>query len=376
HLSVSGRYNHTDVNNKLKARTRAGFENLHDILDLNAYRPTVIVCQGRDPASCPAAANYNLAANWYKDVLQSQNPYYGLGSYSETPTSEQFNYQSFNPSVGISYLPFTQLNAPLKDINVFFNWSQGTRTPSSVELGCAYDNTLVEQNPGDPDSPKIPKSFASIGGACTLPTSLSGDPYLPQIFADSYEVGVRDKIFGDWEWNAGLYRTDLRDDIYLVGITATRSFFDTIGDTRRQGIEFGFSGKAGIADFRVNYGYTEATFQSRLFMLSPHNSSAAVSSPLEAEYDAAGRPLTAMKDMIQIDPGDRMPGIPLHNINASVNLHLTNKWDFGVSMTAHSSSFVRGNENNDHTQGAYDYVERPNSTGTEVVRIQGRQFTD
>ncbi|MFI3136359.1 MAG: TonB-dependent receptor, partial [Methylococcaceae bacterium] len=46
------------------------------------------------------------------------------------------------------------------------------------------------------------------------------------------------------------------------------------------------------------------------------------------------------------------------------------------SMTAHSSSFVRGNENNDHTQGAYDYVERPNSTGTEVVRIQGRQFTD
>lgn len=376
HLSVSGRYNHTQVKNRLKARTRAGFENLHNILDLNRYRPTVIVCPGTDPASCPATANYNLAANWYKDVSQSQNPYYGLGSYSETPTSEQFNYKSFNPSVGISYLPFETLNIPVKDLNVFFNWSQGARTPSSVELGCAYDSTLVEQNPGDPNSPKIPKSFASIGGACTLPTSLSGDPYLPQIFADSYEVGVRDKIFADWEWNAGLYRTDLRDDIYLVGITATRSFFDTIGDTRRQGIEFGFSGKAGIAEFRVNYGYTEATFQSRLFMLSPHNSSAAVSSPLEPEYDAAGRPLVAIKDMIQIDPGDRMPGIPLHNINASVNLHLTSKWDFGVSMTAHSSSFVRGNENNGHSQGAYDYFDLPNNTGTEVVRIQGRKFTD
>ncbi len=376
HLSVSGRYNHTQVKNNLKARTRAGFENLHNILDLNRYRPTVIVCQGKTPASCPAMANYNLAANWYKDVLQSQDPYYGLGSYSETPTSEQFNYKAFNPSVGISYLPFKELKIPVKDLNVFFNWSQGTRAPSSVELGCAFDNTLVDQNPGDPNSPKIAKSFASIGGACTLPTSLSGDPYLSQIFANSYEVGMREKIFSDWEWNASLYRTDLQNDIYLIGITATRSFFDTIGATRRQGIEFGFSGKAGMADFRVNYGYTEATFQSRLFMLSPHNSSAEVGSPLEPEYDASGRPLVAIKDMIQVDPGDRMPGIPLHNINASVNLHLTTKWDFGITMTAHSSSFLRGNENNGHTQGAYEYIERPNNTGTEMVRIQGRQFTD
>ena len=77
----------------------------------------------------------------------------------------------------------------------------GTRTPSSVELGCAYDGTLVPQNPGDPNSPLTPKSFATVGGACTLPTALSGDPFLPQIAADSFEFGLRGKLFDNLEWN-------------------------------------------------------------------------------------------------------------------------------------------------------------------------------
>jgi iron complex outermembrane receptor protein len=378
HLSLAGRFNHTRVKNRMRARTRAGFEDLHDILDLNTYRPTVIVCPGTDMASCPTQANYNLRANWDNDVWLSQDPYYGLGKYSETPTSEQFDYTSFNPSVGISYLPFKNQNLPavVKDTNTFFNWSQGTRTPSSVELGCAYDGTLVPQTPGDPNSPKIPKSLASIGGACTLPTALSGDPYLPQIFANSYEFGLRGNLFGDWEWNTSVYRTDLQNDIYLVGVTSTRSFFDTIGDTRRQGVELGFSGKAGIVDFRVNYGYTEATFQSKLFMVSPYNSSAAVTTPLEPRYGSDGRPLEAVADMIEINPGDRMPGIPLHNLNLTVNLHLTQQWELGGTMVAHSSSFVRGNENNGHTQGAYEYVERLNATGTAMELVRLRQFTD
>ncbi|NOT12826.1 MAG: TonB-dependent receptor [Methylococcaceae bacterium] len=377
HLSLAGRFNQTRVKNNMKARTRAGFQNLHEILDTNQFRPTVIVCPGTDPSSCPAAANYNIQANWMRDVFESQNPYYGIGKYSETPTSETFDYSSFNPSVGFSYLPFKELDVPYKDLNLFFNWSQGTRTPSSVELGCAFDGTLVPENPGDPNSPLAPKSFSTIGGSCTLPTTLSGDPFLPQIFANSYEFGLRGKVFGDWEWNAGVYRTDLKDDIYLVGITANRSFFDSIGDTRRQGIEFGFSGKAGIVDFRVNYGYTEATFQSPWIMLSPHNSSAEnrVNSFFPS-YGQDGRPLEPAVDMIQVNPGDRIPGVPLHNINATLNLHLTQQWEFGVTMVAHSSSFVRGNENNEHTQGAFNYREQSNLTGDGYVMVQGRQFKD
>jgi len=382
HLNFSGRFNQTRVKNRVRTRTRVGFEALHQIIDIHEVRPNVILCQGTDSASCPPEANYNIG-EFDQDVRQPLDPTMGLGQYSETPTSDAFDYTSFNPSVGISYLPFKDKNVFYKDLNLFFNWSQGTRTPSTVELGCAYDGTLVPETPGDPDSPLTPKSFASVGGACTLPTALSGDPYLPQIFANSFEFGMRGKIFRDWEWNATVYRTDLQDDIYLVGLTPDRSFFDTIGDTRRQGIEFGFSGKVGIVDFGLNYGYTDATFQSNLVMVSPHNSSAAVIAPddydylSQVQYDSKGRPLNALDDMIEIEPGDRMPGIPLHNINASLNFHLTKNWEFGINMIAHSSSFVRGNENNEHRQGDFDhYYGYDTSVSRERLLLKGQPFKD
>jgi len=376
HLSASGRFNHTRVANRMKSRTRAGFESLADIVDLNHYRPTVILCDGGNLASCPDAANYS-DRNWFRDVYIAQDPYFGLGSYSEKPSSEAFNYLSFNPSVGISYLPFKQdTTGNLKELNLFFNWSRGSRAPSSVELGCGYDGTMVPLNPGDPDSPKAPKSLSTIGGACTLPTTLASDPYLPQIRSNSYEFGLRGKVFEDWDWNAGIFRTDLEDDIYLVGITPNRSFFDTIGETRREGIELGFSGSVGIIDLQANYSYTDATFQSRWFMTSPHNSSAAVRNPNDDYgqqfYDDTGRPIEAMQDMIEVRPGDRMPGIPQHNMNTNLNVHLTEQWTLGLSMVAHTASFVRGNENNQHRQGAYEYY----YDHYEGAIVRGQRFKD
>lgn len=382
HLSVAGRFNRTQVKNHVLARTRAGYEALHQILDIHKVRPNVILCDSSDPASCGNDANYNIG-EFDQDVRQPLDPTLGLGKYSETPTSDAFDYTSFNPSVGISYLPFKDQKGFYKDLNLFANWSRGTRTPSTVELGCAYDGTLVPEDPSDPDSPLTPKSFASVGGACTLPTALSGDPYLPQIFANSYEIGFRGKFFDDFEWNTSFYRTDLKDDIYLVGLTPDRSFFDSIGNTRRQGIEFGFSGKLGIVDFAVNYGYTEATFQSNLVMVSPHNSSKAVIDPndfdylSEVRYDANGRPLDPLNDMIEIEPGDRMPGITLHNINLSLNFHLTEAWDFGVNMIAHSSSFVRGNENNRHQAGSVDqYYGYSPGNNSQIKLLDGQPFKD
>ncbi len=375
HLSVSGRFNHTRVKNSMSSRARAGADNLHSIADMHGQRPDIILCDGGDLASCGNKANY-FENDFDREAILAQLPRFGFGKYKDSPSEEIFDYTAFNPSIGISYLPFKDQDVFYKDLNLIFNWSRGTRAPSSVELGCAYDGTLVPSDPGNPDNPTLsPKSLATVGGACTLPTTLSGDPYLPQIKADSYEFGLRGKLFEgsvtslfhDMNWNASIYRTDLRNDIYLVGITPDRSFFDTIGDTRRQGIEFGFSGKAGIVDFSVNYGYTDATFQSDLIMLSPHNSSAENRVSIENDYmdtgrsrfDAKGRPVRPFIDMTQINKGDRMPGIPLHNINATLNFHLTPKWEFGVTMIAHSDVFVRGNENNDHVQGTFDQVEKP-----------------
>ena len=289
--------------------------------------------------------------------------------------------------MGFSYLPFKDQDVAYKDLNLFFNWSRGSRAPSSVELGCAYDPTLVPQNPDDPESPLTPKSFATVGGACTLPTALSGDPFLPQIKSESFEFGLRGKLFEDSNgglfedisWNASIFRTDLKNDIYLVGITADRSFFDTIGETRREGIEFGFSGKAGIVDFSLNYGYTDATFQTDLFMVSRHNSSAEYRvNSVQFGFDpVTQKPLQPLTDMIHVKPGDRMPGIPLHNINASLNFHFTPEWEFGVTMIAHSDSYVRGNENNEHQQGAVQLIEQNTGDFNNPYEIvKGRTFTD
>lgn len=378
HLSVSGRFNHTRVANRMRARTRAGYDSLSDIVDLNRYRPTVILCDGADSASCSDVPNY-FDAGSFKDVYLSQDPYFGYGEYSEKPSSEAFTYTSFNPSAGFSYLPFKDGESAYKDLNLSFNWSRGSRAPSSIELGCGYDGTMVPQDPGDPDSPRAPKSLSTIGGACTLPTTLASDPYLPQILSNSYEFGFRGKLFDDWDWNASIFRTDLEDDIYLVGITPDRSFFDTIGETRREGIELGFSGSVGRVDLQANYSYTDATFQSRWFMTSPHNSTAAVRNPTDdfnqPLYDASGRPVEALQDMIEVNPGDRMPGIPQHNINATLNLHLTEQWTLGLGMVAHTTSFVRGNENNQHRQGDYHYY-YGYTDGNERQLIRGQRYQD
>ena len=46
-----------------------------------------------------------------------------------------------------------------------------------------------------------------------------------------------------------------------------------------------------------------------------------------------------------------MPGVPLHNLNANVSYEVTPKWQMGLTAVAHSESFVRGNENNEHKKG-------------------------
>jgi hypothetical protein len=57
--------------------------------------------------------------------------------------------------------------------------------------------------------------------------------------------------------------------------------------------------------------------------------------------------------MIRIDPGARLPGIPEHNYNGTLTLNLTPAWKIGLDVTAHSSSFVRGNENNLHAASVF-----------------------
>lgn len=370
HLSVAGRYNFTEVTNTLASRNRSASASLGTFRN-PAARPDGLLCPASDPSSCPTSPNVN-AVLALQEILANVGAAAGLPDrFATTTTTEEAIYHSFNPSFGINFLP-------TESTNIFFNWSQGTRAPSVVELGCAYDGTLVDTGGGPGNTldgiPDKPRSLAN-GQGCTLPTTLSGDPYLPQIFARSAEFGLRGTFPNEWEWNASIYRVNLQDDIYFVGITSGQGFFDTIGETRRQGVELGLSGPINRwFDFSVNYGLTEATFESRFFMLSERNSSKARTNPpnVSAVVDETGRTTVPLIDMITVEPGDRMPGVPLHNVNASLTMHPLERLDIGISMVAHSSAYVRGNENNDHQVGAVDTTIAP---GTGAV-VSVRPYTD
>jgi outer membrane receptor protein involved in Fe transport len=152
----------------------------------------------------------------------------------------------------------------------------------------------------------------------------------------------------------GFYRTDLKDDIYMVTYPGNRNFFDTIGQTRRQGIEAGINADFGKTTLRLNYALTDATFQSTFDMAADDNSSAIRS--VNGQYcNSAGTCIYNDPEddvgRIRVKPGDRMPGIPLHNMNATLSYEVTPEWQVGLNAVAHSGSFLRGNENNEHQQG-------------------------
>ncbi len=83
--------------------------------------------------------------------------------------------------------------------------------------------------------------------------------------------------------------------------------------------------------------------------------------------------------MIRIDPGARLPGIPAHNFNASITWHATQSWQLGLTVIAHSLSYMRGNENNLHQPGGTDQEIGMYICDSGICRQQaprdGRPFT-
>lgn len=306
----SARYNETHGKNKIASRTFGTFS--FDLSELESLPDDYNICPN---GVCPTAGYH---------------PNQITGALNK-PEKEKFSYFSLNPSLGVSW-------QAKENLNLYANWSQGVRTPSVIELGCAFDETPVKVGV-NPDT-YLPKSLAE-NRSCSLPTTLSGDPYLPQIKANTFDLGMRGKWGDNTEWNLGAYNTDLRDDIYLVSFPGNRSYFASIGDTRRRGVEAGVITTIGKAKLKINYALTDATFQEG-FPLAANDNSSSVENV--AGNDDYGR-------LIQVKRGDHMPGVPKHNLNATLSYDLTSKWNMAFTAVAHSSSYVRGNENNEHKKG-------------------------
>lgn len=209
-------------------------------------------------------------------------------------------FQRFNPAIGVSYAPSSALNA-------YASYSENSRTPTSIELGCA--------------DPKF---------GCRLPNSMAGDPALNQVVSKTWEAGFRGSLNPKTQWNVGVFRGDNSDEILFVANSASTGYFKNFGKTRRQGLEAGMATALDKLNLSVNYTYLRATYQTTEQVRSQYNSTA----------DANGA--------ITINPGDRIPLVPQNILKIRADYQFLPNLNAGLNLVAIGSSLVRGNDNASH----------------------------
>ena len=226
-------------------------------------------------------------------------------------------FDRLNPSAGATYKISPGVSA-------YFGYAQASRAPTAGEIACS--------NPSRP---------------CSLDNFLTSDPPgLKQVIAHTYEGGVRGKLAiqllgtpGKIDWNIGLFRTDLDDDILNVpSANISTGFFRNVGSTRRQGIEAGVGYTDRSLQVSVDYSLVDATFQSPITLSSPNNPFA----------DANGN--------IQVKPGDVIPGIPLHRLKVNADYWITDEWKIGGSLAAVSGQYYFGDASNQNPKLPGYYV--------------------
>lgn len=211
------------------------------------------------------------------------------------------HFDRFNFSAGITHDIYS-------DMGFYFNFSQSNRVPTPVELACA-----------NPDAP------------CNLPNSFLADPPLEQVRTNTLEGGFRGQIGGSVELDVGIFRSENEDDIIFIstgGVTSNRGFFDNIGNTRRQGIEFRLRGDLESIQWHFNYSYLRAEFNSGFVSNSPHH------------------PNSSARGDIDVGRGDRIPSIPQHNLKVGIKWEPRNGLSFSADGSYISGQYLRGDEMN------------------------------
>jgi iron complex outermembrane receptor protein len=240
--------------------------------------------------SVTASARYNAADIDLKDQLGSN-------------LTGDNHYTHFNPALGATY-KLTAL------VTAYAGFSENTRTPTASEIECS--------NPLQP---------------CLLPSNLAGDPpTLRQVRSQTSELGVRGRWPGTagstLTWNLGVFRTQLHDDIYGIATSVSSGFFQNIGDTLRQGLEAGVNYQSARWSGYANYSYIEATFESALLMPSPSN------------------PYQDSNGNIQVEPGDRLPGIPRNRLKIGADYRFLPSLTAGAEFSILTSQYYFGDESN------------------------------
>jgi outer membrane receptor protein involved in Fe transport len=242
-------------------------------------------------------------------------------------------YQRFNPAAGFTYRPSGLFNT-------YFNYSEASRSPTSIELGCA-----------DPTEP------------CNLPNALVSDPPLKQVVSRTFEVGIRSNDGGMLHWGADYFFGQNYNDLLFVASEQTGfGYFLNFGKTRRDGVELELGQDWRHWSVGSNYTFLNATYQSPQTVDGGSNST--------NDSALAGQP--GLDDVIHITPGDYIPQVPRNILKVFGQYRPSSKLTTELNILAVGSSFARGNENNlDQPDGVY-YLGPGKSAGYGVAGIGAR----
>ncbi len=249
------------------------------------------------------SGRYNYVQVRIKDHMEADPNTGKFVSGDEDHIKHTFN--RFNPAVGLNY----NVNQAL---GFYGSYNEGMRAPTPTELSCA-----------DPATP------------CRLPTDFLADPVLKPVISKTFELGARGKLDNDLHWTAAVFHSKLKDDIQFIssGNSFNLGYFDNVGDTQRQGVEFGLGGRLDKLSFSANYQFLRATYRSDVQFHNEANSSA----------DADGN-YTAKS-------GDYLPNIPKHALKLRAAYDFTPDFTVGLNMVANTSVYARGDENNKDENG-------------------------
>lgn len=249
----------------------------------------------------------NAGASWNFTRIDNVDTLRGDAD-SATLTAKD-SYTRLNPTIGLTH-------TPNQNLTFYTSYSESSRAPTSIELGCS--------NPANP---------------CLLPAAMADDPPLNQVVAKTYEFGGRGKLTETINWNAGIYHATNHDDIQFIAAPDqgnSLGYFKNVGRTQRQGLDFGLNGSMDKFKWSASYSYVRATYDSDIQFANESNSSANFDGP-----DAEIGKYTAQK-------GDYMPTIPKHQLKLRGQYSVTSDWTVGMNVIGFSDQYVWGNENNRH----------------------------
>ncbi|MBI3346709.1 MAG: TonB-dependent receptor [Burkholderiales bacterium] len=270
------------------------------------------------------SGRYNHSTVRNRDVI---TPGGGAGSLDG-----DHRFSRLNPALGLTF-------SPVAGINAWAGVNQGSRDPSSIELGCA-----------DPANP------------CKLPNAMAGDPPLRQVVTTTLEAGIRSGAAGQpLAWSLGVFRSDNRDDLLFVADDAAGfGYFKNFGRTRRQGVELAVSLQPaqGVAA-GANLTLLDATYRTAELVNGASNSS----------NDAAQAGFPGVDGNVAIRPGDRIPLVPRRMLKLYADLDLGDAWSLSADAIAMSGATARGNENGQHRPDGSHYLGPGRSAGYAVVNL-------